>query len=77
MCVCSNTRATRGSKAVAFRVLLAWLAGNLFLGSQLSWILRPFIGSPNLPVEFFRDTALRGNFYENVFHSLMQILTSN
>ena len=66
-----------GSKAVAFRVLLAWLAGNLFLGSQLSWILRPFIGSPNLPVEFFRDTALHGNFYENVFHSLMQILTSN
>ena len=66
-----------GSKVVAFRVLLAWLAGNLFLGSQLSWILRPFIGSPNLPVEFFRATALRGNFYENVFHSLMQILTSN
>jgi len=66
-----------GSKAVAFRVLLAWLAGNLFLGSQLSWILRPFIGSPNLPVEFFRATALHGNFYENVFHSLMQILTSD
>ena len=66
-----------GSKAVAFRVLVAWLAGNLFLGSQLSWILRPFIGSPNLPVEFFRATALRGNFYENVFHSLMQILPSN
>jgi len=65
-----------GSKAVAFRVLLAWLAGNLFLGSQLSWILRPFIGSPNLPVEFFRATALHGNFYENVFHSLM-ILTSD
>jgi hypothetical protein len=63
-----------GSKAVAFRVLLAWLAGNLFLGSQLSWILRPFIGSPSLPVEFFRATALRGNFYENVFHSLLQIL---
>ena len=35
-----------GSRAVAFRVLFAWLAGNLFLGSQLSWILRPFIGSP-------------------------------
>ena len=63
-----------GSRAVALRVLLAWLAGNLFLGSQLSWILRPFIGSPNLPVEFFRATALHGNFYENVFHSLMQIL---
>jgi hypothetical protein len=63
-----------GSRAVAFRVLVAWLAGNLFLGSQLSWILRPFIGSPSLPVEFFRATALRGNFYESVFHSLLQIL---
>jgi hypothetical protein len=62
-----------GSKAVAFRVLVAWLAGNLFLGSQLSWILRPFIGAPNLPVEFFRTTALHGNFYENVFQTLQQI----
>jgi len=63
-----------GSKPVARRVLFAWLAGNLFLGSQISWILRPFIGSPSLPVEFFRTTALRGNFYENVFHSFLQIL---
>jgi len=63
-----------GRRAVASRVLFAWLAGNLFLGSQLSWILRPFIGSPSLPVEFFRATALHGNFYENVFHSLLQIL---
>ena len=62
-----------GSRAVAFRVLIAWLAGNLFLGSQLLWILRPFIGSPALPVEFFRATALHGNFYENVLHSLLQI----
>jgi len=62
-----------GRRAVAFRVLIAWLAGNLFLGSQLSWILRPFIGSPALPVEFFRATALRGNFYESVFRSLQQI----
>ena len=62
-----------GSKAIAFRVLVAWLVGNLFLGSQLSWILRPFIGAPNLPVEFFRATALHGNFYENVFQSFQQI----
>jgi hypothetical protein len=65
-----------GSKAVAFRVLFAWLSGNLFLGSQLSWILRPFIGSPDLPVEFFRTSALHGNFYENVFQSLQQIFNN-
>ena len=62
-----------GSRAVALRVLFAWLTINLFLGSQLSWILRPFIGAPTLPVEFFRATALHGNFYENVFQSLLQI----
>jgi hypothetical protein len=62
-----------GNRAVAFRVLFAWLAGNLFLGSQLSWILRPFIGVPSLPVEFIRTGALQGNFYENVFHTFQQI----
>jgi hypothetical protein len=60
-------------RAAATRVLVAWLFGNLFLGSQLSWILRPFIGSPQLPVEFLRENALHGNFYENVFGSLMQV----
>ena len=60
-----------GGKAVARRVLFAWLAINLFLGSQLSWILRPFIGAPHLPVTFLRSTAFEGNFYENVFHTIM------
>jgi hypothetical protein len=66
-----------GSRAVALRVQFAWLAGNLFLGSQLSWILRPFIGSPTLPVEFFRKAALHGNFFEAVLHALKQILQFN
>jgi hypothetical protein len=63
-----------GSRIIATRVLLAWLAGNLLLGSQLSWNLRPFIGSPGLPVEFFRQNAFHGNFFEAVFHALRQIL---
>ena len=62
-----------GSRAVAARVLFVWLAGNLFLGAQLSWIMRPFIGSPDLPVQFFREHALHGNFYEAVFHALQKI----
>jgi hypothetical protein len=70
-------RALSGSQAVARRVLIAWLAGNLFLGSQLSWILRPFIGSPDLPVQFVRDNAFQGNFYETVFRSLLRVLNVN
>ena len=62
------------SGAVARRVLVAWLAGNLFLGSQLTWILRPFIGSPGLPVEFLRATAFKGNFYETVLRALARLL---
>jgi hypothetical protein len=66
-----------GSRVIARRVLFAWLAGNLFLGSQLSWLLRPFIGSPNLPVEFLRAAAFKGNFYESVFYSLLRVLNVN
>ena len=66
-------RALSPTAAVARRVLAAWLAGNLFLGSQLTWILRPFIGSPDLPVQFLRDGAFAGNFYENLLHTIVQL----
>jgi hypothetical protein len=62
-----------GSVGAARRVLVAWLAGNLFLGSQLSWIFRPFIGSPGLAVEFLRDHPLKGSFYETVFRSAAEL----
>jgi hypothetical protein len=59
-----------GTDSAARKVLLAWLAGNLFFGSQLCWILRPFFGSPQLPVEFLRPNAFEGNFYETVFNAM-------
>jgi hypothetical protein len=66
-----------GSREVALRVLFAWLGGNLFLGSQLSWILRPFIGAPALPVQFIRDGAMHGNFNENVFGAVAHFFQTN
>ena len=65
-----------GSVTVSRRVLLAWLAGNLLLGSQLSWILRPFIGAPDLPVQFLRKEAFNGNFFETIFRAIHQLLSS-
>lgn len=62
-----------GGRGGAVRVLFAWLAMNLFFGSQLSWILRPFIGSPGLPVEFLREDAFKGNFFETVFNSTVRL----
>ena len=60
---------------VAFRVLFAWLAGNLFFGTQLSWILRPFIGAPGLEVQFLRENAFKGSFYETIFHLVVRLFT--
>src|ERR1043165_2761274 len=57
-----------GSKAMACRTMVGWLIGNLLLGSQLTWILRPFVGSPFLPVEFLRPNAMEGNLFEALFY---------
>jgi predicted membrane-bound spermidine synthase len=62
-----------GSKRVAKKIVVAWLVANLFLGSQLCWILRPFIGSPYLPIQFIRPDAFRGNFYETVWFAASAI----
>ena len=69
-------QAVSGGPHVARKVLFAWLTVNLFLGSQLCWILRPFIGSPGLPVEFLRGNAFQGNFYETVFRAIGHLLSS-
>ncbi|HTI72733.1 MAG TPA: hypothetical protein VMF06_22360 [Candidatus Limnocylindria bacterium] len=63
-------RSWGSSASVARNVLVAWLAGNLLLGTQLTWILRPFFGSPHLAVQFLRADALRGNFFESVAYSI-------
>ena len=66
-------RRISGNEGAARRTLFAWLAGNLFLGSQLAWIARPFVGAPQLPVEFLRQNALEGNFYESFWRHAQQI----
>ena len=67
-------RELSGSRAVARKVLVAWLAGNLFLGSQLAWILRPFVGSPDLPLQFLRPNAFDGTFYEALWQHVCNLL---
>lgn len=64
-----------GGRVIAGRVLLAWLAGNFLLGTQLTWLARPFFGSPGLAVEFLRHDALRGNFFEAIWYNLKILFT--
>ena len=65
-----------GSAAVARNVLLAWLAGNLFLGSQICWVLRPFIWGGNGPVKFIGQNCFQGSFFETNFNALCKLLFS-
>lgn len=64
------------SLRVSLRVLLAWLAVNLLLGSQICWVLRPFLWDPNRPEEFIGPEGLNGSFFETVLEALRQLLLS-
>lgn len=44
------------------RLLWAWFILYAFVGVQMAWVLRPFIGNPDAPVAFFRAEAW-GNAY--------------
>ncbi|MBM4048210.1 MAG: hypothetical protein FJ279_24165 [Planctomycetes bacterium] len=43
-------------------MLYAWFFFYIFVGIQMAWVLRPFVGDPNMPVTFFRREAW-GNAY--------------
>ncbi len=63
-----------GNAASARNLLFAWLVGNLFLGSQVCWVLRPFIGNPDSPVEFIVPDGFSGSFFETVFEAAQRLL---
>jgi len=62
------------SHPAAWRVLTAWLAANLFLGSQIAWVLRPFIWDPAGPSEFIGRQYFHGSFFETVFDAARRLL---
>jgi hypothetical protein len=38
-------------------LLRVWLLLYAFVGIQMAWVLRPFVGSPDMPVQFFREES--------------------
>ena len=46
-------------------MLRAWIVIYVFVGIQMGWVLRPFIGDPDVPVQFFRENSW-SNAYEVV-----------
>lgn len=66
----ASTRETRGRRFLPgrpeTRVVVAWTFVYALVGAQMGWMLRPFVGSPNLPQTFVRDVE------SNVFHGLAE-----
>ena len=54
-------------------VFNAWLVLFALVGAQMSWVLRPFIGDPDLPFAWFRDRD--SNFFIDVLVALARLLS--
>lgn len=71
MHVASSSDKHEGAKMRGL-VLYVWIVLYAFVGSQMAWTLRPFIGYPGARFELIRE--LGGNFYGNILFSIGEIL---
>ena len=60
-----------GDRRLAGRIRASWIAIYAFVGGEVAWMLRPFVGSVHLPVVFLRDDALQGNVYEFILTDIL------
>ena len=61
-----------GSSRTSGLMFWLWLMIYGFVGSQVAWTLRPFVGYPGAPFELLRQVG--GNFYTDILASLGEIL---
>ncbi len=54
-------------------MLRVWIFIFVFVGIQTAWVLRPFVGDPDAPVEFFRQDSW-SNAYEVVLAMIWNVL---
>ena len=57
----------------AKRVFQMWVLVFALVGAQMSWVLRPFIGNPDMPFAWFR--ARESNFFEAVISTLQNLFS--
>lgn len=67
---CDKKQVYPKTGVVVFRF---WIIILAFVGMQLAWNLRPFIGSRGLPFELFRQRE--GNFYLAVIHAAKDLVS--
>lgn len=61
----------RAAAPPAAKVFQAWTLIYAVVGAQMGWILRPFVGAPSEPFQWFR--ARQANFFVAVWESLLRL----
>jgi len=59
-------------RTAASKTFMVWVAIYALVGAQMGWILRPLVGSPDLPFQLFRNRE--ANFFVDVFRTLSRLL---
>ncbi|MGI5180451.1 hypothetical protein ACQEVZ_29465 [Dactylosporangium sp. CA-152071] len=60
-----------GERPASMTLLHVWILLFGFVGTQLAWTLRPFVGEPHEPFQVFRP--IEGNFYVNIIHTIGEL----
>jgi hypothetical protein len=55
-------------EGAGLRIFRVWIVAYAVVGAQMSWLLRPFIGNPDVPFAWFR--AREGSFFAAVLSHL-------
>jgi len=53
--------------------LTCWAVLYVFFSIQLAWVLRPFLGTPGLPIEFLRAQAFEQNAYVVLYQHVARL----
>lgn len=69
-----NTGAPQDVPGAARAIFRVWIIIYGLVGAQMGWLLRPFIGSPDLPFTWFRNRE--GNVFLSVLHHLKHLTGS-
>jgi hypothetical protein len=54
-------------------VFRCWVVIFALVGAQMSWVLRPFVGDPSVPFEWFRER--QSNFFEALWHTIQSLFS--
>ena len=56
-------------------VFRCWVIVFGLVGAQMGWVLRPFVGNPNQPFQWFRERE--SNFFQAVWETAVTLFTGS